>query len=210
MTFAIASPAASQAFRVWAPGVSYQSLTGEPSHANKGGERISRYPLFTNFRKTKVKNNKPGPIQTQVKSCLSQSEGIPEHCGRGLKNHSDALPKDSPAMPTIVQKRANDIKTDELKTVSLAGAMRQSSSKDEKYFSAPPLSRNIGTTQATSVTPRARNPARICLRGAIRSESSQSGPRKRIEDCLHPTAMPNRMALGTTKRAASEKLRQQR
>src|SRR5437016_883860 len=113
-------------------------------------------------------------------------------------------------MAMIVQKRASETAIDELKIVSLEGAMRQSAKKDMRYLFAPPLSRNIGKNQAMSVRNRPRRPVQTCFRGARRMESSHSGPKNSIEDCLQPAAIPSTIALGTINRLSPEYVRQQR
>src|SRR5437867_4788685 len=100
-------------------------------------------------------------------------------------------------MPMIVQRRAIDIVIDELKMVFLEGAAPKSASNEAKYRAAPPLSASIGMSQAARVTTSATAPAQICLGAARRMESSHSGPRNRIEDCLQPAAIPSMIALAT-------------
>jgi hypothetical protein len=61
----------------------------------------------------------------------------------------------------MVQKRATDMKIDELRTVAREGATRQSANNEAKYLPAPPLAQSIGATQAKSVTARTRRPYQI-------------------------------------------------
>src|SRR5665213_205954 len=55
--------------------LAYQCDAQRPIHAQTGGASASRYPAFTNFRKTNVKNNRPGAIQTSVNMAVRRLRG---------------------------------------------------------------------------------------------------------------------------------------